>query len=106
GGLGGGGGGGGGSGGLPPTGATLIDVQLGIIDGVLPLLPVDPAPNTVVDVSGLGVLGVNLVLNEQTREGDGVHSLSLGSNALHLTLDIAGLISGDVVLASSAVSLT
>lgn len=102
----GGGGSGGGAGGLPPSESTLIDVELGVIGIPVPALPLHPEPNTSVDLDALGIVGVSLVLNEQVREGDGVRSLSLTSNALHLTLNVAGLITGDVVIASSAASLT
>lgn len=95
----------GGFGGLPPTGAELIDVQLSVLGIDVPALPLDPDPNTAIDLDVLGIAGATLVLNEQTRSGDGVSSLAVGSNALHLTLDVAGLVTADVIVAHSAVSL-
>lgn len=100
-----GGGDGGGFGGLPPTGANLIDVQLSVLGTDVPALPLDPDPNTEIDLDVLGITGATLVLNEQTRSGDGVSSLAVGSNALHLTLGVAGLVNADVIVAHSAVSL-
>lgn len=97
--------GGGGAGGLPPSGATLIDVQLGVLGIDVPALPLNPAPNTSIDLAALGIIGATLVLNEQTRSGDGVSSLALASNALHLNLDAAGIASADVIIAHSSVSL-
>ena len=92
-------------GGLPPTGAELIDVQLSVLGIDVPALPLDPEPNTAIDLDVLGIAGATLVLNEQTRSGDGVHSLAVGSNALHLALNVAGLVTADVIVAHSAVSL-
>lgn len=105
--LGGGGGDdeGGGFGGLPPTGANLVDVQLSVLGIDVPALPLDPGPNTAIDLDVLGIAGATLVLNEQTRSGDGFSSLAVGSNALHLTLNVAGLVTADVIVAHSAVSL-
>lgn len=102
---GGGGGGGGGLGGLPPGGTDLIDPVITILGIPVPALPTNPPPNTSVDLSALGIAGVTLVLNEQTRDGDGVHSLSLGTNAIHIGLNVAGLVTGDVIIAHSDVSM-
>lgn len=95
----------GGFGGLPPTGAELIDVQLSVLGIDVPALPLDPDPNTAIDLDVLGIAGATLILNEQTRSGDGMSSLAVGSNALHLALDVAGLVTADVIVAHSAVSL-
>lgn len=106
--LGGGGDGGedgGGFGGLPPTGANLVDVQLSVLGIDVPALPLDPDPNTAIDLDALGIAGATLVLNEQIRSGDGVSSLAVASNALHLNLDVAALVTADVIIAHSAVSL-
>lgn len=100
----GGGGGGGGIGGLPPTGGTLVDPAISIIGTNVPL-PLNAAPNTAVDLNVLGIAGATLILNEQTRSGDGVHSLSTTNNALHLTLNVANLVTADVVIAHSEASL-
>jgi hypothetical protein len=99
------GGEGGGVGGLPPTGATLIDVQLGVLGIDVPALPLNPDPNTAIDLGALGIAGATLILNEQTRSGDGVSSLAVASNALRLTLDVAGLVTANVIIAHSGVSL-
>lgn len=100
-----GGGDGGGIGGLPPTRSVLIDPVISIIGTNVPDLPLNPAPNTPIDLDVLGIVGATLILNEQTRSGDGVHSLSTATNALHLTLDVAGLVTAEVVIAHSEASL-
>ena len=64
-----------------------------------------PPPNTSIDLSALGIAGVTLVLNEQTRTGDGVHSLTLTTNGILLGLNVAGLVTGDVVVAHSEVGM-
>lgn len=68
-------------------------------------LPLSVPPNTVL----VNLLGVKVVLNEQTLEGDGLTSLSLAVNAVHVSLQnslLAGIggLSGDVVVAHSEVS--
>lgn len=105
GGSGGGGGGGGGLGGLPPGGTDLVDPVVSILGIPVPDLPLNPPPNTAIDLGALGIVGATLVLNEQTSSGDGVHSLSLGSNGIHLTLNVAGLVTGDVIIAHSEVGM-
>jgi hypothetical protein len=102
---GGGGGGGGGFGGLPPSGGALVDPQVTILGTPVPDLPLNPAPNTAIDLGALGIVGATLVLNEQTTSGDGVHSLARATNAIHLTLDVAQLVTADVIIAHSEVSL-
>jgi hypothetical protein len=101
----GGGGGGGGFGGLPPSGGALIDPSITILGTVVPGLPLNPGPNTIVDLGALGIVGATLVLNEQTTTGDGVHSLATATNAIHLTLNVAQLVTADVIIAHSEVSL-
>ena len=103
---GGGGGGGGGFGGLPPSGGALIDPQVTILGIPVPGLPLNPAPNTTIDLGALGIVGATLILNEQTTGGDGVHSLATATNAIHLTLNVAQLVTADVIIAHSEVSLT
>ena len=102
--FGGGGGGGGGIGGLPPTGGTLVNPAISIVDVDVPL-PLNAPPNTAIDLGALGIVGATLILNEQTSTGDGVHSLSVGNNALHLTLNVANLVTAEVIIAHSEVSL-
>lgn len=103
--LNGGGGDGGGLGGLPPGGTDLIDPVVSILGIPVPGLPLNPPPNTTIDLSQLGIVGATLILNEQTRDGDGVHSLTLGSNGVHLTLNVAGLVTGDVIIAHTEVGM-
>lgn len=102
---GGGGGDGGGIGGLPPGGGTLVDPVITILGTAVPGLPLNPPPNTNVDLGALGIVGATLILNEQTTTGDGVHSLARATNAIHLTLDVAQLVTADVIIAHSDVSL-
>jgi len=99
------GGEGGGFGGLPPTNSTLVDPRIRILGIEVPGLPLNPEPNTSIDLNLLGIAGASLILNEQTRSGDGVHSLSSATNALHLTLNVIGVITADVIIAHSEASL-
>ena len=65
---------------------------------------VAPAPNTQVDLPGVGYV----VLNEQLPTGDGVHSTGLTVNMIHVYLtDLSGTPTGDIVVgtAQSAASL-
>ena len=101
----GGGGDGGGLGGLPPSGGTLVDPVVSILGIPVPGLPANPAPNTNVDLAALGIVGATLILNEQTSTGDGVHSLANATNAIHLTLNVAQLVTANVIIAHSEVSL-
>jgi hypothetical protein len=103
----GGGGGDGGDniGGLPPSGTHLIDPFITILGIDVPNLPLDPPPNTTIDLGQLGIVGAVLILNEQTRTGDGVHSLAVASNAIHLTINVAQLVTAEVIIAHAGVSL-
>jgi hypothetical protein len=92
-------------GGGPGDGVTLGGLGISILGIAIPDLPLNPPPNTGIDLSALGIAGATLVLNEQTFGGDGVTSASKSSNALHLTLDVAGLITADVIVAHSDASL-
>jgi len=102
---GGGGGGGGGVGGLPPGGVDLIDPVVSILGIPVPDLPLNPPPNTTIDLGQLGIVGATLILNEQTTSGDGVHLLATTANAIHLTMNVAGLVTADAVIAHSEASL-
>jgi hypothetical protein len=93
---------GGGPNGSPgPDDVVLEDLGISILGIPIPDLPLNPPPNTIIDLSQLGIVGATLILNEQTFTGDGVNMGSLTSNAVHLTLNVAGLITADVVIAHS-----
>jgi hypothetical protein len=90
----------------PPTDdVSLGNLTISILGIDVPQLPLNPAPNTPVNLSVLGIAGATLVLNEQVVGGDGVHTTSKSSNAVHLTLNVASLITADVVVAHSDASL-
>lgn len=93
--------------GHPSTGddTTLNGLGLAISGTPVPNIPAVPPPNTSVDLGALGIPGATLILNERTVTGDGVHSISLATNALHLALDVAGLVTADVVFAHSDATL-
>lgn len=94
---------GGGTGGLPGSGATLGNLGISLV-GINVPIPLNPPPNTTVSLP-LGIVGATLILNEQTMTGDGVYNLSMSSNAVHLTLNVAGLVDAEVILAHSEASL-
>jgi hypothetical protein len=96
----------GGPGGHPsPEDVVLDGAEITILGIPVPDLPLNPPPNTNVDLGGLGIVGATLILNEQTLEGDGVNNATLTSNAVHVTLNVAGLITADVVIAHSSAKL-
>jgi hypothetical protein len=66
-------------------------------------IPVQLPPNTEID---LGILGITLIINETTVSGDAISSYGISRNALHLTLNVLNLITGDVVLAHSEASIS
>lgn len=68
-------------------------------------LPNLPPPNTSIDLAALGIVGATLILNEQTIGGDGVDMGSMSSNALHLTLNTADVITADIVIGHSEARL-
>jgi hypothetical protein len=88
----------GGPGGTNGGNVKFVNPGVTILDTVVPEIPTDPPPNTNVDLAALGILDATLVLNEQTIAGDGVTMSSMSSNALHLTLNAAGLITADVTI--------
>lgn len=61
------------------------------------------APNTGVNLSLLGISNVSLILNEQIVAPD---QSSISVNAFHLSLNQAGLVTGDVVLGHSQAMVT
>ncbi|MET0230861.1 MAG: hypothetical protein ABW186_08030 [Rhodanobacteraceae bacterium] len=61
-------------------------------------LPSLPPPNTAIDLAAQGIVGATLILNEQAITGDGVDWSGVTSNAIHLTLDVAGLVTADVTV--------
>jgi hypothetical protein len=89
--------------GNPSTGDDVSFNGLGIsILGIpVPNIPEVPPPNTSIDLGQLGIVGATLILNERTLSGDGTTSLSLSTNAVHLALNVAGLVTADVVFAHS-----
>jgi len=88
----------GGPGGSNGGNVTFVNPGITILDTIVPELPTNPPPNTTVDLAQLGIVGATLVLNEQTITGDGVNMSSISSNALHLTLSSAGVITADVTI--------
>jgi uncharacterized repeat protein (TIGR01451 family) len=86
--------------------SNLAGVNLGGTLGLGLAVPVNPTPNTVL----LNLLGIKIVLNEQTVIGDGVNTKALTVNALHVNLSntllsLLGALSGDIVIAHSQASV-
>lgn len=88
----------------PDDSVLLGNVVLSILGKDVPI-PVNPPPNTGVDLSALGIVGATLLLNERVVEGDGTQKRSQTSNALRLTLNVAGVITGNVVVAHSSAGI-
>jgi hypothetical protein len=84
-----------GLGGDPGT-VILGGLHISILGIVVPDLPLNPPANTRVDLSALGIVGASLVLNEQTVGGDGTTLSTISHTAIHLTLNVASLITADV----------
>jgi hypothetical protein len=88
--------------GLPgdETGGNVVLLNPGISILGIPVvdLPTLPPPNTSIDLAAQGILGATLILNEQTITSDGVLWSHMTSNAIHLTLNVAGLITADVTV--------
>ncbi|MGX2039636.1 PEP-CTERM sorting domain-containing protein [Methylocaldum sp. MU1018] len=82
-------------------GASLTNAFISIA-GISIALDALPTPNTTVDLSLLGLAGVSLILNEQILAGDGIGSLGLAVNAIHLSFNgfLAGFFSltGDIII--------
>jgi hypothetical protein len=87
--------------GSPGDDVILQGMGLSVMGTPVPNIPSNPAPNTSIDLSALGIAGATLILNEQTIGGDGVDMSSVSTNAVHLNLNVAGLITADVVIGHS-----
>ncbi len=76
-------------------GSALVDL---VVNGV-PLGNVTPAPNTTINIPGVGTL----ILNEQAQSGDGIGTSALTVNMLHLILKdaVTGATTGDIVVGSA-----
>ena len=92
---------------LTATGATTItNAQVNGTLGAGLTIPLNPAPNTVL----LNALGIRVILNEQITGGDGVNSLSITVNAVHITIENSilsaiGALSGDIIISQSRAQL-
>lgn len=84
----------------PEDSVSLGNLQLSILGIDVPI-PLNPPPNTSVDLNVLGIAGATLILNEQVIEGDGITSRSKMTNALRLNLNVIGTITGEVIIAHS-----
>jgi hypothetical protein len=85
---------------------TITDLDLVINSIVVDLsayVNVAVAPNTMVDLSALGILNATLILNEQIIAAD---NSSIVVNGLRLSLNLIDSITADVILAHSQAQLT
>lgn len=92
--------------GLNASGTTTIEgLNLGgtllgslLLDGSL---YVNPAPNTIL----LSLGGLSIILNEQNQIGDGITSLGIETNAIHIDFNNfvlgTGLVNGDIIVGHS-----
>ena len=83
----------------------LVNPGISILGIPVSGLPSLPPPNTSIDLAAQGILGATLILNEQSITGDGTDWSRMTSNAIHLTLDVAGLITADVAVGHSDAKL-
>jgi hypothetical protein len=83
-------------------GVVIPELILTVLDNPVDI-PVTIDPNTEID---LGILGITLILNETDVTGDGMTSYGVSRNALHLTLNVLNLITGDVIIAHSEASIS
>ncbi len=91
--------------GIPASSDATGSALIGLVVNGVPLGDGPFAPNTAVDIPGVGTL----IVNEQRAGGDGLNSSSLTVNMLHLVLTdpVTGAKTGDIVVgsASSGVSM-
>src|SRR3989442_1453864 len=82
------------------AGSTLLGL---VVNGVR-LGDVTPAPNTRIDIPGVGTV----ILNEQTQSGDGVGTSALTVNMIHVVLrdPQTGTITGDIIVGSAQSGVT
>lgn len=76
-------------------GSTIVDL---VVNGVA-LGTGPPAPNMRIDLPNLG----RVILNEQQRAGDGLHTSSLTVNMIHVVLtdSVTGTTTGEIVVGSA-----
>jgi hypothetical protein len=73
------------------AGSTLVGLT---VNGVS-LGDITPAPNTTIDIPGVG----SVILNEEIFAGDGVETTALTVNMIHVVL--SGAVAGDIIVASA-----
>jgi hypothetical protein len=77
----------------------LIDLVISVLGNPV-LIPVDFDPNTTID---LGI--ATIIINEQTITGDLVNMASVEQNALHVSLDVIGVVTADIIAGHSEASV-
>ena len=78
-----------------------LDIGGSIVTTPLINLPMNPPPNTTIGIPGVLVL----ILNERTVTGDGITQRGVSSNALHLSVNVIGTITADVILAHAEAAI-
>ncbi|RJG25864.1 PEP-CTERM sorting domain-containing protein [Massilia cavernae] len=78
----------------------------GLMVNGMPFIVASPAPNTPL----FSAPGLTVTLNEQIHTGDGINSLGLAVNAIHIAFNNfahgLGLINGDIIISHSEALLT
>lgn len=87
---------------MPTSEAQLPGLAVALQGTPLANIPVNPSPNTELSLSNV----LTLKLNEQTVSGDGISSRGVATNALHLSVNVVGLITADVILSHAEASIT
>jgi hypothetical protein len=95
---------------LVAAGETILaGAELSILGVPIALIDI-PAPNTVVDLSLAGLVGVSLILNEQIFTGNGIDSIGLVVNAIHLSFNAfvsgAASLTGDIIISHAQAQIS
>lgn len=101
---------------LSSVGASILEGLMISVSGVNITIPLNPAPNTLLVLAGLGidpniVANLSIMLNEQLPTGNGIDTSGINTNALHVSINALNLglitgLNGDIVVGKSTSSLT
>ncbi len=100
---------------LTSVGTSVLEGLMISVSGVNITIPLNPAPNTLLVLAGLGldsniVANLSIMLNEQLPTGNGTDLSGITTNALHISIKALNLslvtgLNGDIVVGKSSSSL-